>query len=169
MIMINKQSIWFVTLFSLILVLSIYYVTLNDSNLKSIIENTTSDKETSVSVSKEESNLLVALRVEEDESVLKEMNTYQEILLDASKTSAEKNEAYNSLLALNAKKEEEQKIEKKIKEEFNYDSFVKIKDNNISITIVGTKHSVEIANNIMRSVQSLYDTNKYITVKFQNA
>ena len=69
--MINKQSIWFVTLFSLILVLSIYYVTLNDSNLKSIIENTTSNKETSVNVLKEESNLLVALRVEEDESVLK--------------------------------------------------------------------------------------------------
>ena len=107
--------------------------------------------------------------MEEDESVLKEMNTYQEILLDASKTSTEKNEAYNNLLALNTKKEEEQKIEKKIKEEFNYDSFVKIKDNNISITIAGTKHSVEIANNIMRSVQSLYDTNKYITVKFQNA
>ena len=81
--MINKQSIWFVTLFSLILVLSIYYVTLNDSSLKSILDTTTSQNDSSVSVSKEESNLLVALRVEEDESVLKQMNDYQEILLDA--------------------------------------------------------------------------------------
>ena len=38
--MINKQSVWFVTLFSLILVLSIYYVTMNDNSLASILENT---------------------------------------------------------------------------------------------------------------------------------
>ncbi len=167
--MINKQSIWFVTLFSLILVLSIYYVTLNDSSLKSILDTTTSQNDNSVSVSKEESNLLVALRVEEDESVLKQMNDYQEILLDAQKTSAEKNEAYLSLMALNSKREEETKIEKKIKEEFNYDSFVKIIKDNINVTIASQEHNSSLANNIMRSIQSLYDTNKYITVKFQNA
>lgn len=167
--MINKQSIWFVTLFSLILVLSIYYVTLNDSSLKSILDTTTSQSDSSVSVSKEESSLLVALRVEEDESVLKQMNDYQEILLDANKTSAEKNEAYLSLMALNSKKEEEAKIEKKIKEEFNYDSFVKINKDNINVTIACQEHNSSLANNIMRSIQSLYDTNKYITVKFENA
>lgn len=167
--MINKQSIWFVTLFSLILVLSIYYVTLNDSSLKSILDTATSQSDGSVSVSKEESSLLVALRVEEDESVLKQMNDYQEILLDANKTSAEKNEAYLSLMALNSKKEEEAKIEKKIKEEFNYDSFVKINKDNINVTIACQEHNSSLANNIMRSIQSLYDTNKYITVKFENA
>lgn len=167
--MINKQSIWFVTLFSLILVLSIYYVTLNDSSLKSILDTATSQNDSSVSVSKEESSLLVALRVEEDESVLKQMNDYQEILLDANKTSAEKNEAYLSLMALNSKKEEEAKIEKKIKEEFNYDSFVKINKDNINVTIACQEHNSSLANNIMRSIQSLYDTNKYITVKFENA
>lgn len=167
--MINKQSIWFVTLFSLILVLSIYYVTLNDSSLKSILDTATSQSDSSVSVSKEESSLLVALRFEEDESVLKQMNDYQEILLDANKTSAEKNEAYLSLMALNSKKEEEAKIEKKIKEEFNYDSFVKINKDNINVTIACQEHNSSLANNIMRSIQSLYDTNKYITVKFENA
>lgn len=167
--MINKQSIWFVTLFSLILVLSIYYVTLNDSSLKSILDTAASQSDSSVSVSKEESSLLVALRVEEDESVLKQMNDYQEILLDANKTSAEKNEAYLSLMALNSKKEEEAKIEKKIKEEFNYDSFVKINKDNINVTIACQEHNSSLANNIMRSIQSLYDTNKYITVKFENA
>lgn len=167
--MINKQSIWFLTLFSLILVLSIYYVTLNDSSLKSILDTATSQSDSSVSVSKEESSLLVALRVEEDESVLKQMNDYQEILLDANKTSAEKNEAYLSLMALNSKKEEEAKIEKKIKEEFNYDSFVKINKDNINVTIACQEHNSSLANNIMRSIQSLYDTNKYITVKFENA
>ena len=34
--MINKQSLWFVTLFSMILVLSIYYVTMKDDTLATI-------------------------------------------------------------------------------------------------------------------------------------
>ena len=72
-------------------------------------------------------------------------------------------------MALNSKKEEETKIEKKIKEEFNYDSFVKISKDNINVTIASQEHNSSLANNIMRSIQSLYDTNKYITVKFQNA
>lgn len=72
-------------------------------------------------------------------------------------------------MALNSKKEEEAKIEKKIKEEFNYDSFVKINKDNINVTIACQEHNSSLANNIMRSIQSLYDTNKYITVKFENA
>ena len=167
--MINKQSVWFVTLFSLILVLSIYYVTLNDSSLKSIIENTTTENTTPVNVDVEESSLLVSLRIEEDESVLKEMNDYQSILFDSTSTTEEKNNAYNSLLALNQKKADEEKIEAKIKDEFQLESFVKIKEDTISITIASTDHSTSLANNIIRSVQTLYDTNKYITVKFENA
>ena len=167
--MINKQSVWFVTLFSLILVLSIYYVTLNDSSLKSIIENTTTENTTPVNVDVEESSLLVSLRIEEDESVLKEMNDYQSILFDSTSTTEEKNNAYNSLLDLKKKKADEEKIEAKIKEEFQLESFVKIKEDTISITIASTDHSTSLANNIIRSVQTLYDTNKYITVKFENA
>ena len=48
--MINKQSVWFVTLFSLILVLSIYYVTMNDNSLAGILENTTNTTTTSAPV-----------------------------------------------------------------------------------------------------------------------
>lgn len=169
--MINKQSVWFVTLFSLILVLSIYYVTLNDSNLQNILEdfNKTTTNTTPVNVNIEESTLLTSLRIQEDESVLKEMNDLQSILLDGTKTSEEKNNAYNSLMQLNQKKGEEEKIEKKIKEEFGLESFVKIKKDTISIIIASKDHSTAKANSIIRSVQTLYEENKYITVKFQNA
>ena len=38
--MINKQSLWFVTLFSLIIVLSVYYFTIEDkTSLDAIISN----------------------------------------------------------------------------------------------------------------------------------
>ncbi len=168
--MINKQSIWFVTLFSLILVLSIYYVTLNDSSLQNILNDFQKSEESApVSVNVEESSLLVSLRVQEDESVLEEMENYQSILLDSTKTSEEKNNAYNSLMSLNQKKADEEKIEKLIQEKFSFDSFVKIKNDTISIVIASNDHNSTVANNIIRSVQELFDKEKYITVKFQNA
>ena len=86
--MINKKSLWFLTLFSLILVLSVYYVTMpnellltnnsiqtgletdddNDSS-DNIEESSVKDKEdeSNVNINVEESSILVALRVEADE------------------------------------------------------------------------------------------------------
>lgn len=168
--MINKQSVWFVTLFSLILVLSIYYVTMQDSSLAKIIENAKSESvDVPVNVNVEESSLLVSLRVKEDEAVLKEMEDYQSILLDNNATTEEKNNAYNSLMALQSKKSEEEKVEKQIKETYQLDSFVKIKNDTISIVVANNEHSTTLANNIIRTVQELFDEDKYITVKFQNA
>lgn len=164
--MINKQSLWFVTLFSLILVLSIYYVTMSDSNLQEIIKNGNQITQT-VGTEVEESSILVALRVEEDEEVLKAMEDYQSILLDTEKTSQEKSDAYNSLMALNNKKGKEQEMEQKIKDEYQLDSFVKIKDDTINIVISKKDHSSNLANNIIRTIQSMCDKKMYITVKFQ--
>lgn len=169
--MINKQSVWFVTLFSLILVLSIYYVTMNDNSLASILENTNTTTTTSLPVNSEieESSLLVSLRIEEDEAVLEEMENYQSVLLDTTTTTEEKNNAYNSLMALNQKKADEEKIEKTIKETYQLDSFAKVKDDTISITIASSEHSTTLANNIIRTVQELFEDQKYITVKFQTS
>jgi len=169
--MINKQSLWFITLFSLILVLSIYYVTMSDSSLSAILEQVNSGNEVSTPVNTEvtESSLLVSLRVQEDEEVLKEMENYQSILLDSTKTSNEKNNAYNSLMTLNQKKAEEEKIEAKLKETYQLESFVKMKKDTISIVIAAKEHNANLANNIIRTVNEMFSENKYITVKFQNA
>lgn len=167
--MINKQSVWFVTLFSLILVLSIYYITMKDSSLESILNGTNEDTSSPVSVEVEESSLLVSLRVEEEQAVLEEMQNYQDVLLDNSTTTEEKNAAYNNLMALQTKKSDEEKIEKTIKETYNLECFAKIKEDTISIVVGNSEHSSTTANNIIRTVQSLFNEEKYITVKFQNA
>lgn len=118
-------------------------------------------------VSVKESDVIVALQVERDEAVLKEMNEYQSILLDDTATIEEKNDAYNALQALSNSKSECEKIKKLITEKFKFDNFVKIDGDSISITIAAKDHNKEIANNIIREVQSLYDKQKYITVKFE--
>ena len=161
--MINKQNLWFVTLFSLILVLGIYYVTMRDETLSVLAgENNVSSP-----VEVKASDVIVALQVASDESVLKEMNEYQSILLDDTATIEEKNDAYNALQALSNSKSECEKIKKMITEKFKYDSFIKTDGDAISITIASKEHSKEIANKIIREVQNLYDKQKYITIKFE--
>ena len=168
--MINKQNLWFITLFSLILVLSIYYVTMSDESLAALAKDAATSSETTeattVEVSK--SNVLVALRVEDEESVLAEIEKLQTILLDDTATLEEKNDAYDSLQVLNSNNGKEDEIEQKIKEVHKLESFVKINGDQISIVVASNDHSTEIANNIIRTVQDLFETRMYITVKFQN-
>ena len=161
--MVNKQNLWFVTLFSLILVLGIYYVSMGDETLATLA----GDNDVSEVVEVTESDVIVALQVEDDESVLEQMTEYQNILLDSSATLEEKNDAYEGLQALNNNQSECEKIEKLISDEYKYDNFVKIEGDTISIVIASSDHNKEIANKIIRSVQELYDTRKYITVKFE--
>ena len=65
--MINKENLWFVTLFSLIIVLSIYYISIPDNLLKDITNNTNSNTTEVGNIN--ESSALVALRVEAREFI----------------------------------------------------------------------------------------------------
>lgn len=163
--MINKQGLWFVTLFSLILVLSIYYVTIKDDEIYSIA--TSSITEDAEVVETSESSILVSLRVQDEEDMLAEMESLQTILLDDTATLEEKNDAYNSLQTLNANKGQEEKLENIIKNTYQLDSFIKIKNEQINVTIASSDHNKELANNIIRTIQAEYEQTMYITVKFQ--
>ena len=170
--MINKKSLWFLTLFSLILVLSIYYITMPSELL---LNNKTEIKEKKnkennkdkVTVKVEESDLLVALRVESDSEMQKELDTLKTVLTNDSSSTDEKNEAYEKIKDINNIRSEEENLEKKIKDEFNLNSFIKIDKDQIKVTIESDKHDTSLANKIMRSIQSNYNDNKYISIKFQ--
>ena len=54
-----------------------------------------------------------------------------------------------------------------IKKEFELESYVKIEGDKIKVVISSSEHDMTLANKIMRSIQSNYKDNKYITVKFQ--
>lgn len=167
--MINKKSLWFLTLFSLILVLSIYYITMPSELLMTTNTNKISEKDNKeeVNVEVEESDLLVALRVESDEEMTSQIEDLQLILTNAESSVDEKNKAYEKIKELNDIRGEEESLENKIKTDYKLDSFIKIKNNQIQVTINSSEHSNSLANNIMRTIQSNYDESKYITVKFQ--
>ena len=162
--MINKRSLWFLTLFSLILVLSIYYITMPSELLLTSIKDTNNNEPT---VSVEESDMLVALRVESDETMEEEIERLESVLSNSESSKEEKSEAFDKIKELNNIRAEEEKLEKIIKETYNLKSYIKINTDEIKVIIESKEHSNELANNIMRSIQENYDTYKYITVKFQ--
>lgn len=167
--MINKKSLWFLTLFSLILVLSIYYITMPSELLLTTTHLVEKENDSEPTVSVEESDILASLRVEADEAMMKEQEELQTILTSNDKTVEEKNEAYEKIKELNSNRGDEEKLENKILEKHNIKSFIKIDGNNIKVVIDSKEHSESIANNIMRTIQEEYDTGKYITVTFKNS
>jgi stage III sporulation protein AH len=167
--MINKKSLWFLTLFSLILVLSIYYITMPSELLLTTGTNISKDNNdvSEPTINIEESDLLVALRVESDEEMSKEIEELQLVLTNADSSVEEKNKAYEKIKDLNNNRALEEKLESQIKESHKLEAFVKIKGDNISVIVKSSNHSNNLANNIMRTIQSNYDKPKYITIKFQ--
>ena len=174
--MINKQNLWFLTLFSLILVLSVYYITMpNDLLIASSSTETeeetkkedirTDDENTISEV--DEADSLTALRVSLDEERDKEKEELKTTMTKEDATTDEKNNAYEQLKYLSVIEGEEEKLEKLIKEKHKLDSFVKIDNNTITVVAAKKKHDVTLANNIMRTIQGEYDTKKTITVKFE--
>ena len=164
--MINKQKLWFLTLFSIILVLSVYYVSMPGESLSNLIKSSdTSSEKTTIKTNSEDS--LAALRVSNDEEVLAEMAKLQETLLDTAASSEDKNNAYEKLLSINLNKGKETSLEELILKEYKIKSFIKISGDKINVTIPTKDGSYEKANQIMRTIKKEFDKKQYITVKYQ--
>lgn len=160
------------TLFSLILVLSVYYITMPSellltSNGNYIDTKKPDENTTEPTVSVEESELLTALRVSADEDLMKELDVLKEILTNTESSVEDKNNAFEKMKTLNINKGEETALEKKLLEELKLKTFVKINGDQIKVVVDQKTHDTTVANNIMRSVQSNFDKKMYITVQFK--
>lgn len=180
--MINKRSLWFLTLFSLILVLSVYYITMPSELLLTNHDNYTETKKKETkktpttkkteekekaTVTIKESELLTSLRVEANDEMVKEMDELKEVMTSKDASSEEKNKAFDKMKELNTTRGNEENLEKKIQDEFKLNSFVKIDGDQIRVVVNASKLDKKTANSIMRSVQTNFDKKMYISVKFQ--
>ena len=161
--MIKKQSVWALTLFSLILVLSVYYISLpdeisvskNNSEIKTTINETNNDE------------VLYTLKVENEEEKNKKKKELEEIISKEDSTKEEKNNAYEELKLLNIIKGKEEEISIKLKEKYGFDNFVKINDNNVQVVLINKEKSDKLASELMEYVQSFFDNKMYISIKIQ--
>ena len=161
--MINKKNLWFLTLFSMILILSVYYITMPSELLLS----NKAESKLKETIKVEESELLTTLRVKSDEELDQELNKLKAVLNNTSSSTEDKNKAFEKIKALNENKELESELEKSILEKYKLKSFIKINNNDIKVTINSNKHDTTIANNIMRTIQENFNDHKNIVVCFQ--
>ena len=111
----KKQNLWFLTLFSLILILGVYYITLpsevfNKSKIETVSKN--------IDVNVSENNKLVAMRVERDEKISDMMSSLQEKIIEST-TPEEKSNAFDELQLLNLSKGKETYLEDKLQNAYN--------------------------------------------------
>ena len=102
--MINKQNLWFLTLFCLILVLSVYYFTMPSELL---LTNATGNKDSEKTVTVKESEILTSLRVERDAKMQDELADLRFILTNLESSIQDKNEAFDKMKKLNRNRGEE--------------------------------------------------------------
>lgn len=158
--MINKKNLWFLTLFSLVLVLSIYYVTMPSEMFEKDLVGDTEN------VSIEESSVVEALKVEDDANSKKEAAGLKQKLTNSKTTMEEKNKVFEELKILNMNSSKEETLQVKIKELCNCDNFVKIEGNEVRVVLDSKDSSVSNANQIMQSVQKEFDKKMYVSVKY---
>ena len=165
----NKKNLWFLTLFSLVIVLSIYYVTMPEDLLAASTANKTSLKanEKKINTEVKETNTIAALKVEDTSKTNDTLSELQEKLTDTKTTAEEKNSIYEQIKSINTNSGIEEKIEKKIKEQYSCETFAKIEESSVKVVVDKCENSKKLANNIMRLVQEQFDNKMYISVQFE--
>ena len=168
--MLNKQNLWFITLFSLILILGIYYVTIPNEVLEDVnkkIETKENNEKEVVAEVKEETSSLTALRVSKETARKEKIESLENTLTSDNLTTEEKNNTYELLKYYNELQGKEENFEKKIKKNFNLDCFTKIDNKNVDVVCISKEHDKSLANKIMRTIQEEYKDKMNIVVKFQ--
>lgn len=158
----KKQNIWALTLFSLILVLSVYYITLpNEYDVVNKDVAKTTIKEV------DKNQVIETLKIENNENKLKREKELHEILTKEDASKEEKNNAYEELKALNILKSKEEELVLKIKDKFNLENYVEINDDQIKVILIKNEHDEKLASEIMDYVQESFEEKKYISIKFE--
>jgi len=145
----RKQALAFFTMFSLILMLSIYYITLPKES------NTTKQYESVIS----------SLDETKDENREDKLITNENIIADANTSIRDKEDAIieNEQIKENIKKEEE--ISQKITT-LGYENSVEINEQTIKISILNKKENDDIAISVMQEVYKSVGKTYLIEVSF---
>lgn len=173
--MINRQGLWFLTLTSLILVLSVYYITMPNELLISTNGNyqkeekvsKKEEKDEKVNVSVKEATTIEIIQAVKEDERLNLTNELNNKLVNKELTVEEKNLVYEELKYISKIEGMEDVIRTKIKEEYDLNSFVKIEDDVVEVVVENKKHDSSLAIKIMKSVQEEFEDQMYISVSFK--
>ena len=164
--MISKKNLWFLTLFSLVLVLSIYYVTMPEDLLKT--NNNYNKDNTNIDLKVNSSDVIAALKVEDDSKNNDTLSELQTKLNDSTISAEEKNNVYEQIKTINTNSGIEEVIEEKVNTTYKCNTFADIENTSVKVVVDECENSKSLANNIMRLVQEQFDNKMYISVQFES-
>ena len=179
----KRQTIWLLTMLSLVVVLSVYYVTTPDQMKTAGIMNMTSNnsldstpsKDTNKNdvgketTSKEEATNEVFLkqRMEQEDKRAQLKEELQTTIDSATASAEEKSQAFTSLKELQTLTALEADVETMIKESGYKDALVRADSNEVNVSVKSTKkHSKAAANEIIQMARSVLGE-KLVIVTFQ--
>lgn len=175
---VKKKAVWFLTLLSLVAVISVYYLSnpvtpfnglaifsdsLKDTQISDIASKT--GKTTTVTT---ESHLFEEMRMElqNKRSELKETLTQK--IASSQYTAEEKNDAFNKIDAITKDESNEAMLEMLIKTLGYSDAFVRAEDNQIRVTVQANELSKTKANEIIYVVKKEMNETGKVVVDFQS-
>ncbi len=154
----NKQAFTFLTLFTLVLLLGVYYVTLPADSVQFEVDDLIASAEKSVFEQYED----VKQQLNEE---LKQKN--EQVISSSSSTSEEKLEALENNAVLNAAQQFEAMIEQMLKEKGIESSFVEKREDIVRIVIPETENKQLTAMQLIRWVDEISDEEILIEVSFE--
>ena len=156
----NKQLVAFLSMLSLVLVLSVYYVMLPFENVP-----TTNSQNVSSIITTTDDAYFASLAAEQDNNYDLLFEENYKILCESTYTQEEKVEALETISQLETKRHKESEIRDLILGNGHPSRFIEIKDDSIYVFVKSTtKTKTEIVN-IMGLVDTIIPS-KYVYVKF---
>jgi stage III sporulation protein AH len=190
--MLKRQTVWLLTMLSLVVVLSVYYVTapkdmndniaftnnedvakqqvVNDKEKTDVAveEMETKDGKVTSSVSSDDVFTALRMQIEDERSRLRDQ--LNAVVASANATAQQKSEALDKIEKLQALAEKEATLETLIKSKGGYDDvLVRAEDDQVRVTIKAKKHSAQSANDVIHMVKSEIPEVDVVNVEFQPA
>lgn len=158
----NKQALAFLTLFSLILMLSVYYVTLPTNTATVMGENTEEEETPATDSSTQRTSLQEEAGKKKDDEITKNSNTVSSP--DAS--DADKQQALETIDQLKADKAMQDEVAKHLNDS-GYMAAVEIMDGTCIVTVFDQEDSAKTAKKIMNLAQEKVQQQYLVEVAFK--
>ncbi|OIK10140.1 stage III sporulation protein AH [Bacillus sp. OV322] len=186
--LLKKQTVWLLTMLSLVVVLSVYYLTSpgktqsdmaaveqkgdkqtveKDKAKAPVAKKSTKSGSAAVSIASGDDDFeAMRMEMEDERSQLRDQNTT--IMGNTELSAEERNKAYEANKEIGDEKVKEGILEKLISGTMNYDdALVRIDGKDVNVTVKADKLSQKEANEIIRTVEKEVGDAQNVAVEFQ--
>jgi stage III sporulation protein AH len=182
--LLKKQTVWLLTMLSLVVVLSVYYITSPEQKNNDLTaveqkgQNQAVKKETAVKSEAKDGKTVVTtvagddafaeLRMQLEDQRSQKKDELEAVVASTNLPADKRSEAYDQMQKLNETAQKEEVLETLIKTMGYEDALVRADGEKVNITVKSKKkHSPSAANDIIQLVKKEIGETNYVAVEFQ--